>query len=41
MNWLARPGQHTDDWTVLYNAGRDPGCDLPCRHCHVVGHVDT
>ncbi|GHC93905.1 hypothetical protein GCM10010309_78690 [Streptomyces violaceochromogenes] len=20
MNWLARPGQHTDDWTVLYNA---------------------
>ncbi|MFD5323493.1 hypothetical protein [Streptomyces sp. NPDC127092] len=24
LYWLARPGQHPDDWTVLYNEGRGP-----------------
>ncbi|WP_229891724.1 hypothetical protein [Streptomyces mashuensis] len=24
LYWLARPGQHPDEWTVLYNEGRGP-----------------
>ncbi|MFC0842529.1 hypothetical protein ACFH04_06645 [Streptomyces noboritoensis] len=24
LYWLVRPGQHPDDWTVLYNEGRGP-----------------
>ncbi|MEU9087297.1 hypothetical protein [Streptomyces sp. NPDC048357] len=24
LYWLARPGQHPDQWTVLYNEGRGP-----------------
>ncbi|MFE1949310.1 SMI1/KNR4 family protein [Streptomyces sp. NPDC059524] len=36
LYWLVRPGQHPDDWTVLYNEGRGP-----LWEGHAMGCLDT
>ncbi|WP_185303021.1 hypothetical protein [Streptomyces finlayi] len=35
LYWLVRPGQHPDEWTVLYNEGQGP-----LREHHDVGCLD-
>lgn len=47
LYWLARPGQHPDEWTVLYNEGRGPlwehhdmGC-LPFLLAVLTGTAET